>query len=30
MAGTRKGGEQAAKTNKQRYGVEFYQAIGNT
>ena len=28
MAGTRKGGEQAAKTNKQRYGNSFYMEIG--
>jgi general stress protein YciG len=28
MAGTRKGGEKAAKTNKQRYGMEFYINIG--
>ncbi len=29
MAGTRDGGTKAAKTNKQRYGAEFYQAIGS-
>jgi len=29
MAGTRVGGEKAAKTNKQRYGAEFYERIGH-
>lgn len=28
MAGTRHGGRKAAATNKQRYGVNFYQTIG--
>lgn len=28
MAGTQKGGFKAAKTNKQRYGTEFYMQIG--
>ena len=28
MAGTKKGGLQAAKTNKQRYGKDFYEKIG--
>jgi hypothetical protein len=28
MAGTKKGGEMAAKTNKQRYGSDFYAKIG--
>jgi len=28
MAGTREGGRKAAKTNKQRYGLEFYEMIG--
>jgi len=28
MAGTRKGGLKAAATNKQRYGLHFYQEIG--
>lgn len=28
MAGTEKGGEQAARTNKQRYGKNFYKKIG--
>ena len=28
MAGTRSGGERAAKTNKQRYGSDFYMTIG--
>lgn len=28
MPGTRQGGLRAAKTNKQRYGQEFYERIG--
>jgi len=28
MAGNRKGGLKAAKTNKERYGANFYQRIG--
>jgi general stress protein YciG len=28
MAGTRKGGLRAAATNKQRYGLHFYEEIG--
>jgi hypothetical protein len=28
MAGTKKGGEMAAKTNKKRYGSDFYAKIG--
>lgn len=28
MAGTEKGGKQAASTNKQRYGKDFYARIG--
>lgn len=28
MAGTRKGGQKAAATNKMRYGANFYEAIG--
>lgn len=28
MAGTSKGGQQAAKTNKQRHGKDFYARIG--
>ncbi len=28
MAGTRKGGQRAAATNKARYGVNFYMEIG--
>ncbi len=28
MAGTRAGGRQAAVTNKQRYGANFYEMIG--
>lgn len=28
MAGTKKGGKAAAKTNKQRYGADFYAKIG--
>lgn len=28
MAGTRLGGTKAAATNKQRYGMNFYQTIG--
>ena len=28
MAGTKKGGEQAASTNKKRYGSDFYARIG--
>lgn len=28
MAGTREGGAKAAKTNKKRYGKEFYAQIG--
>ncbi len=28
MAGTRKGGLSAAKTNKERYGRDFYERIG--
>jgi general stress protein YciG len=28
MPGTRKGGEKAAQTNKNRYGKEFYVRIG--
>ncbi len=30
MAGTRAGGVRAAKTNKQRHGVDFYQRIGKS
>lgn len=29
MAGTVDGGKQAAVTNKQRYGVDFYRMIGH-
>lgn len=29
MAGTRAGGEQAAKSNKERHGEDFYQRIGS-
>lgn len=29
MAGTKAGGEKAAKTNKKRYGKDFYKKIGN-
>lgn len=28
MAGTREGGRKAAMTNKQRYGMNFYETIG--
>jgi general stress protein YciG len=28
MAGTRNGGRKAAATNKQRYGMNFYESIG--
>ena len=28
MAGTRVGGQKAAATNKQRYGMNFYEQIG--
>lgn len=28
MAGTSKGGQQAAKTNKMRHGADFYARIG--
>lgn len=28
MAGTREGGQKAAATNKQRYGMSFYETIG--
>lgn len=28
MAGTKPGGLRAAKTNKQRYGANFYETIG--
>jgi hypothetical protein len=28
MAGTKAGGEKAAKTNKQKYGKDFYKKIG--
>ncbi len=28
MAGTRDGGRRAAQTNKQRYGMNFYEVIG--
>jgi general stress protein YciG len=28
MAGTRSGGRKAAATNKQRYGMNFYESIG--
>lgn len=28
MAGTKKGGEKAASTNKDRYGSDFYAKIG--
>jgi general stress protein YciG len=28
MSGTASGGREAAKTNKQRYGADFYQEIG--
>lgn len=28
MAGTRTGGQRAAATNKQRYGMNFYEQIG--
>jgi general stress protein YciG len=28
MAGTRIGGQRAAATNKQRYGMNFYEQIG--
>ncbi|MDP4038765.1 MAG: KGG domain-containing protein [bacterium] len=29
MPGTRKGGHRAAKTNKSRYGIDFYVKIGS-
>ncbi|MEK7447600.1 MAG: KGG domain-containing protein [Patescibacteria group bacterium] len=28
MAGTKRGGLMAAKTNKERYGTDFYERIG--
>ncbi|HEX9679774.1 MAG TPA: KGG domain-containing protein [Candidatus Saccharimonadales bacterium] len=28
MAGTKKGGQKAALTNRKRYGADFYAAIG--
>jgi hypothetical protein len=28
MAGTEKGGKEAAKTNKKKYGADFYARIG--
>lgn len=28
MAGTKKGGQKAAETNKERYGSDFYKKIG--
>jgi hypothetical protein len=28
MAGTEKGGKEAAKTNKKKYGADFYAKIG--
>lgn len=28
MAGTKKGGQKAAQTNKERYGTDFYKKIG--
>lgn len=28
MAGTRRGGQKAAATNKMRYGANFYETIG--
>lgn len=28
MAGTREGGKQAARTNRNRYGTDFYRKIG--
>lgn len=28
MAGTKRGGLKAASTNKQRYGMNFYESIG--
>ncbi len=28
MAGTKEGGRKAAMTNKQRYGMSFYETIG--
>ena len=28
MAGTKLGGQKAAATNKQRYGLSFYESIG--
>ena len=30
MAGTQNGGRKAAATNKQRYGMSFYENIGRT
>lgn len=29
MAGTKAGGQEAAKTNKERYGADFYRKIGS-
>lgn len=30
MAGTKEGGRKAAATNKQRYGMAFYESIGRS